>query len=58
MVDLTKERTAEICKQVNPKKDWTDADIEGLKKIASSDDDFPTEEKFVYFLTNLPKVLR
>jgi len=58
VVDLTKERVAEICTKVNPKKDWTDADIEGLKEIASSDDAFPTEEKFVYFLTNLPKVLR
>lgn len=57
MVDLTKERTTEICKQVNPKKDWTDADIEGLKEFAS-EQAFPTEEDFVYFLTNLPKVMR
>ena len=42
MKGLTSERVAEICKQVNPNKDWTDAEIEGLAEI-SSDPAFATE---------------
>jgi hypothetical protein len=56
MKGLTLERVAEICKQVNPNKDWTDAEIEELTDIAS-DPAFPTEADFIYVLKNLPKVM-
>ena len=55
MVDITKERVAEICTKVNAEKDWSDADIESLVELSK---DFETEVEFIYLLENLPKVLR
>ena len=57
MKGLTLERVAEICKQLNPNKDWTDAEIEGLAEISSDTIAFPTEADFIYVLKNLPKVM-
>ncbi len=57
MVDITKERVAEILREANPEKDWSDAEIEELTDIAS-DPAFPTEADLIYVLMNLPKVLR
>ena len=57
MKGLTLERVAEICKQVNPNKDWTDAEIEGLAEISSDTIAFPTEADFIYVMENLPKVM-
>ncbi len=57
MKGLTLERVAEICKQVNPNKDWTDAEIEGLAEISSDTAAFPTEADFIYVMENLPKVM-
>ena len=57
MKGLTLERVAEICKQVNPNRDWTDAEIEGLAEISSDTIAFPTEADFIYVMENLPKVM-
>ena len=57
MKGLTLERVAEICKQLNPNKDWTDAEIEGLAEISSDTIAFPTEADFIYVMENLPKVM-
>ena len=57
MKGLTLERVAEICKQVNPNKDWTDAEIEGLAEISSDTIAFPTETDFIYVMENIHKVM-
>ena len=57
MKGLTLERVAEICKQVNPNKDWTDAEIEGLAEISFDTIAFPTEADFIYVMENIHKVM-
>ena len=57
MKGLTLERVAAICKQVNPNRDWTDAEIEGLAELSSDKVAFPTEADFIYVMENLPKVM-
>ena len=57
MKGLTLERVAEICKQVNPNRDWTDAEIEGLAEISSDTIAFPTEADFIYVMENIHKVM-
>ena len=43
MKGLTLERVAEICKQINPNRDWTDAEIEGLAEFSSDKAAFPID---------------
>ena len=58
MKGLTLERVAEeICKQINPNRDWTDAEIEGLAELSSDAVAFPTEADFIYVMENLPRVM-
>ena len=58
MKGLTLERVTEICKQVNPNKDWSDAEIEGLAELSSDTVAFPTEADFIYVMENIHKVMR
>ena len=57
MKGLTSERVAEICNELYPEQDWSDAEIEGLTEISSDTAAFPTEADFIYVMENLPRVM-
>jgi len=60
MAEISKERVAEILREADNEISWTqlsDAELEDLTKIFSGSA-FQNEADVIYFVKNLPKVLR
>ena len=56
MVNITKERVAQICNELYPNNEYSDKDHNDLILFYKKGD-FESEEDFIYCLKNLPKVM-